>query len=115
MGGAPGRRRCPVVVFSPPPTELPLLSLGGVGGVGHEWTSARAKPAHTRRAYRGWENAEIIRLGRKRLNVIVPSFKMRFGAPEPLVICALVATPRGRLSNLAVYLRAGTKLLGTVA
>ena len=29
--------------------------------------------------------------------MIVPSLKTRFGAPEPLVICAQLFTPRGRL------------------
>ena len=51
-------------------------------------------------------------LGRKRLNVIVPSLKTRFGAPEPLVIWAQLHAAG---SNLAVCLRAGPELLGTVA
>ena len=46
------------------------------------------------------------------LNVIVPSLKTRFGAPEPLVIWAQLHAAG---SNLAVCLRAGPKLLGTVA
>ena len=51
-------------------------------------------------------------LGRKRLNVIVPSLKTRFGAPEPLVIWAQLHAAG---SNLGVCLRAGPELLGTVA
>jgi hypothetical protein len=50
--------------------------------------------------------------GRKRLNVIVPSLKTRFGAPEPLVIWAQLHAAG---SNLAVCLRTGPELLGTVA
>jgi len=46
------------------------------------------------------------------LNVIVPSLKMRFGAPEPLVIWAQLHAAG---SDLAVCLRAGPELLGTVA
>ena len=46
------------------------------------------------------------------LNVIVPSLKTRFGAPEPLVIWAQLHAAG---SNLAVCLRAGPGLLGTVA
>ena len=46
------------------------------------------------------------------LNVIVPSLKTRFGAPEPLVIWAQLHAAG---SNLAVCLRAGPELLGTVA
>ena len=51
-------------------------------------------------------------LGRKRLNVIVPSLKTRFGAPEPLVIWAQLHAAG---SNLAVCLRTGPELFGTVA
>jgi hypothetical protein len=51
-------------------------------------------------------------LGRKRLTVIVPSLKTRFGAPEPLVIWAQLHAAG---SNLAVCLRTGPELLGTVA
>ena len=51
-------------------------------------------------------------LGRMRLNVIVPSLKTRSGAPEPLVIWAQLHAAG---SNLAVCLRAGPELLGTVA
>ena len=50
--------------------------------------------------------------GRKRLNVIASSLKTRFGAPEPLVIWAQLHAAG---SNLAVCLRAGPELLGTVA
>jgi hypothetical protein len=48
----------------------------------------------------------------ERLNVIVPSLKTRFGAPEPLVIWAQLYAAG---SNLAVCLRTGPELLGTVA
>ena len=46
------------------------------------------------------------------LNVIVPSLKTRFGAPEPLVIWAQLHAAG---SNLAACLRAGPKLLGPIA
>ena len=44
--------------------------------------------------------------------VIASSLKTRFGAPEPLVIWAQLHAAG---SNLAVCLRAGPELLGTVA
>ena len=62
--------------------------------------------------YRAWFGDLGPQLGRERLNVIVPSLKTRFGAPEPLVIWAQLHAAG---SNLAVCLRAGPKLLGTVA
>ena len=62
--------------------------------------------------FRAWLGDLGTQLGRKRLNVIVPSLKTRFGAPEPLVIWAQLHAAG---SNLAVCLRAGPGLLGTVA
>ena len=62
--------------------------------------------------FRAWLGDLGTQLGRKRLNVIVPSLKTRFGAPEPLVIWAQLHAAG---SNLAVCLRAGPELLGTVA
>ena len=62
--------------------------------------------------FRAWLGDLGTQLGRKRLNVIVPSLKTRFGAPEPLVIWAQL---RAAGSNLAVCLRTGPELLGTVA
>ena len=50
--------------------------------------------------------------GRKRLIVIVPSPKTAFWAPEPLVIWAQLHAAG---SNLALCLRAGSELLGTIA
>ena len=61
---------------------------------------------------RAWFGDLGTQLGRKRLNVIVPSLKTRFGAPEPLVIWAQLHAAG---SNLAVCLRAGPEILGTVA
>ena len=44
-------------------------------------------------------------------NVIVPSLKTRFEAPEPLVIWVQLLAAG---SNLAVCLRAGPELVGTM-
>ena len=49
---------------------------------------------------------------KRSLNVIASSLKTRFGAPEPLVIWAQLYAAG---SNLAVCLRTGPELLGTVA
>ena len=62
--------------------------------------------------FRAWLGDLGTQLGRKRLNVIVPSLKTRFEAPDSLVIWAQLHAAG---SNLAVCLRAGSELLGTFA
>ena len=63
--------------------------------------------------FRAWLGDLGTQLGRKRLNVVVPSLKTRFGAPEPLVIWAQLHATGSNLA--AVCLRTGPELLGTVA
>ena len=61
---------------------------------------------------RAWLGDLGTQLGRKRFNVFVPSLKTRVAAPVPLVIWAQLHAAG---SNLAVCLRTGPELLGTVA